>query len=375
LKPSVAEVLIKESNGDAIVRPGDVQLPSSDPSRPEYWKLKPILPGDDCFLEELHKVVKLQIARKKGDCPTEFYGFPKIMIDGKVDYMRNIGDPDNYKLSLEDIANAVKNEYPVSIQQTFIKEFFKTAPKDSRKIILNLGQPFRSAIDFIGMMVRMARINAWSFEVVAPVNFMLKWHYGMSRPEEVAWLIDQEMIEDDLASEQGLVEDIKSLGMESRKDFTAYNKEDDNGSPTHPSFPAMHSAGSTLSTWLPALFKLTCEEYEQALLVDHAVAFARTVAGVHYEQDNIAGLNVGQRIIREQLPALAAREYGCDETLVRERLDKLSFDWKCFDSKNKKIGDQTIKDFYEAANKKVTTINGENIYAATRSVPRIVAVP
>lgn len=376
LRGNLAEVLKKESNGDAIVLPGDVQL-QNGPETPEYWNLDPIFPSaDPKFLEQLRKVVELQIARKEDKKareegegrkinPTDFYGYPAIMIDGKVDYMReNIASDGKYELNLEDIANAVKNEYPVSIQQTFIKEWFKTAPKDSRKIILDLGRPFRSSVDFLGVQVPMGKINTWSFEVVAPVNFMLKWHYGMPRPEEVAWLIANDRIRDDLASTEvgpELVSDIKSMELASRKDFTAYNGEKDNGSPTHPSFPAMHSAGSTLSTWLPGLFKLTCEEYEQALLVDHAVAFARTVAGVHYEQDNIAGLNIGQKIVREQLPAFAAKEYGYDETLVRARLEKLSFDWNTFDSKNKMIGTQTIKDFYKKANEGVKTINGESI--------------
>jgi len=365
LQPSVARVLRKESNGDAIVLPGDIQLPrpdnqyDPDPSRPEYWNLEPILPGNPDFLKELHEVVKLQIARREGQDPAMFYRFPDVMTEGRVDYMRNIGDADNYELSLEDIANAVKNEYPVSIQQTFLRGMFQDLPA-----ILNLGQPFRSARDFIGMQVRIARINAWSFEVVAPVNFMLKWNYGMSRPEEVAWLIANNRIRDDLASTEvgpALVSDIMSMHLTSRKDFTAYRGENDNGCPTHPSFPAMHSAGSTLSMWLPALFKLTPEDYEQVLLVDHAVAVARTVAGVHYPQDNIAGLNIGQRIIREQLPSFVAREYGYDATLVKERLDRLSFDWKTFDSKNLMIGDQTVQAFYEEANRGVRTINNENI--------------
>lgn len=367
LKPSVAEVLVKESDGDAIVLPGDVQLPRADdpygpdPSRPEYWNQAPIFPEDPRFLKELHEVVKLQIARNKGTTPEEFYRFPDIMIDGKVDYMRNIANNDEYELSLEDVANAVKNEYPVSIQQTFIRECFFPPPKDTRSIILNLGQPIRNAKDFIGVQVRIAEINAWTFAKVAPVNFMLKWHYGMPRPEEVAWLIANDRIRDDLASTEvgpALVSDIKSMQLANREDFTAYKKQ---GSPTHPSYPAMHSAGSTLSMWFPALFKLSPEDYEQALLVDHAVAVARTVAGVHYPQDNIAGLNIGQRIIREELPAFAAKSYGYDATLVRARLDKLSFDWNTFDSKNKMIGTRTIQEFYRDANVEVKTINGESI--------------
>jgi hypothetical protein len=54
---------------------------------------------------------------------------------------------------------------------------------------------------------------------------------------------------------------------------------DRKGSPTHPSWPAMHAAGSSCSYWIPAVAKLTPEQYCEALRVDFAVAFARTVAG------------------------------------------------------------------------------------------------
>jgi hypothetical protein len=51
------------------------------------------------------------------------------------------------------------------------------------------------------------------------------------------------------------------------------------GSPLHPSWPAMHAAGSTCSYWLPAIAKISPEQYCEALRLDYAVAFARTVAG------------------------------------------------------------------------------------------------
>jgi hypothetical protein len=41
----------------------------------------------------------------------------------------------------------------------------------------------------------------------------------------------------------------------------------------------MHAAGSSCSYWIPAVAKLTPEQYCEALRVDFAVAFARTVAG------------------------------------------------------------------------------------------------
>merc|ERR1712176_1221400 len=129
---------------------------------------------------------------------------------------------------------------------------------------------------------------------------------------------------------RSIVEKIGKMELTQSHDFTAY----DTGSPTHPSWPAMHSAGSTMSYWLPTVAKLSAEQYCEALRVDYAVSYGRTIAGVHYQQDNIAGLNIGQRMIREQLPEYLSTEFGYDETIIQSRLDALAFDWKTFDSKS-----------------------------------------
>jgi hypothetical protein len=60
------------------------------------------------------------------------------------------------------------------------------------------------------------------------------------------------------------------------------------------------------------------------------VAYARTVAGVHFPGDNIAGLNLGQEIIPSKLPEHLAHRYGSDPTIVRQKIESLHFDWKDF---------------------------------------------
>lgn len=185
------------------------------------------------------------------------------------------------------------------------------------------------------MQVRMAAINAWSLEAVGPINFYLKWRFGVPRPEEVAWLIksDNITVDDVPKANRPLIKEIKGMKLEKATDFTAYKE----GSPTHPSFPAMHSAGSTCSLWVPTLYKLTREQYLETIRMDYAVAFARTVAGVHYPQDNIAGLNIGQRIIRDKLPHYLMHQYGYNYDMVRRKVEGLSFDWNKFDIKTSKI--------------------------------------
>eukprot|EP00531_Pseudo-nitzschia_arenysensis_P010448 CAMPEP_0116138322 /NCGR_PEP_ID=MMETSP0329-20121206/12724_1 /TAXON_ID=697910 /ORGANISM="Pseudo-nitzschia arenysensis, Strain B593" /LENGTH=412 /DNA_ID=CAMNT_0003633305 /DNA_START=74 /DNA_END=1312 /DNA_ORIENTATION=+ len=311
---------LKESTkGDSIVVPGDVQLDGKKDENVKKWEkdnvtganIDPIYPGEPGFWGQFGEVVQAQIDRENKVSPTESQ-WPQLWKG----------------CTYEQIAEAVDGEYPASIQQSFIETVYCDAGKEGKRLILDLGQPFRSRVDFIGGPVRMAAINTWTFEAVAPVNFMLKWNYGMPRPEEIAWLIKTDRLTTEKHGvPEALVKCIKEdLDFDNAKAFTAY----DAGSPTHPSFPAMHSAGSTCSLWLPVLYDITLQEYCEALLIDRGVAFGRTVAGVHYPQDNIAGLNIGQRIIREELPKFVVDRYGYDKKTIKERLEAFSFDWNDF---------------------------------------------
>jgi hypothetical protein len=177
------------------------------------------------------------------------------------------------------------------------------------------------------MEVRMAGINTWAVDTIAPISFLLKWHAGVPRPEEVAWLIYSGLYDENDGVPADLVELIKSFQLKNAIEFTAYT----GGSPMHPSWPAMHSVASTCSIWIPVIAKLTPEQYCEALRVDYGVSYARTVAGVHYEQDNLAGLNLGMLIMMEKLPDMLYEKYGADPVKVRDRLEYLYFDWKDFD--------------------------------------------
>lgn len=184
--------------------------------------------------------------------------------------------------------------------------------------------PFHSNVDFIGSVVRVAELNMWSIELVGPSNFLVKWTVGKLRPEEAAFQIAKNL----MPAVPGLLRDkIGSMILREPEEFTAY----DEGSPTHPSWPAMHSAASAASLWLATVADLTAEQYCQALLTDYAVAFARTVAGVHYPSDNIAGLNLGQHLVATALPDHLAEMYGADTAAVAAKIATLRFDWATFD--------------------------------------------
>ena len=82
--------------------------------------------------------------------------------------------------------------------------------------------------------------------------------------------------------------------------------------------------------WLGVVLNLTPAQLCQVKLTDHAVAFARTVAGVHFRTDNIAGLNLGQIIIKDKLPEYLNMRYGSDPDLVIQKIATLEFDWNDF---------------------------------------------
>jgi len=176
-----------------------------------------------------------------------------------------------------------------------------------------------------------AELNTMAVSYVGHDNFAAKWFIGRARPEEVAFKIHNEKKakkdRDGACYPCILKEKIEKLKMKSAVDFTAYPE----GSPAHPSWPAMHSAGSSLSLWLPVVCDLTDEQWHQAKLIDYAVAYGRTVAGVHYHEDNIAGLNMGQEIIAEALPRILNEKYGSDEKAVLEKIAMYRFDWREFE--------------------------------------------
>ena len=73
---------------------------------------------------------------------------------------------------------------------------------------------------------------------------------------------------------------------------------------------------------------LTEEQYCQVLRTDYAVAYARTVAGVHYPSDNIEGLNMGQEVIADRLADHLAYTYGGEAQCYQRKIDRLRFDWR-----------------------------------------------
>lgn len=325
-------LVMTETLADSVVITDDYELKDRrrkkdsniDIYSSEYWltgesALSPILPGEDDYWVQLEQVVDMQLARiANTELPREFQGWPKRGAD------------------YQSVAAAVRNEYPAFHQQVLITELLHQG--------LTMRGPERSRKDTLGSMVRLADINTWAYQAVAPITFMLKWEIGKPRPEEMVWLINRgEFNSKDVP--QNLVKKIKSMKMQTSTDFTAYSTGSSKGSPNHPSWPSMHSTGSNLSTWLPIVANLSAQQYCECLRTDYSVSHARAVAGVNYPQDIIDGLNIGMRIIQEKLPSYLAAKYGDSEADVRKEVEQRTFDWKDFDFDACTIRDIPVGEF------------------------------
>jgi len=103
------------------------------------------------------------------------------------------------------------------------------------------------------------------------------------------------------------------------------------GSPRHPTWPAMHSAGSNLSFWAQVVMNLTPRQACEAKKIDWAVSYARTVAAVHFEDDNLAGLEMGQEVVARALPEYFPVKYGSNASNIRIKVNQKRFKWADYD--------------------------------------------
>jgi hypothetical protein len=256
------------------------------------------------FWEELAHVSKIQKLRREGVNPTQIMPLPDIWKDKTID----------------DIAEAVHDQF-LGIHH--IEQITKWSKAGMVKIDFNV-IPLVSTVDFVRANCMIADTLTWAIAQVGKMNFGVKWHVGYPRPEEVAFRISSGTI--NKGPSAALVNEIKAFNLTFATNFTAYPE----GCPRHPSWPAMHSAASAASLWLPLVLKLTPEQLCQVKLLDYSISYARTVAGVHYKIDNIAGLKLGQEILARLLPEYLNVTYGSSISRVKAKIESLRFDWETF---------------------------------------------
>lgn len=252
------------------------------------------------FWAEFEAVVDFQILREDGpEAPCAPYlSLPAIMSH----------------FSLADAAEAVHSEFPNLWPSELVKYLLGQGARMDEAIV-----PQRSRTDFVNTDVLLARMTGWAVSVVSPSAFACKWENGRARPEEVAWAVAQ----GELGSVPAAVlAKVSAMQLASQTAFTAYPE----GSPRHPSYPAMHSAASTSSLWLPVVMDLTDAQVAETRRIDWAVSRFRTFAGVHYDSDNRAGLTIGQEVIARELPRFLT-QFGADRDVVAAKIARYRIDW------------------------------------------------
>lgn len=276
------ETLIEAAGGPPI-------HPSSDTSSP-FW-------------DDFREVVQVQEKRLANVPASTIMSLPFIWKD----------------FNLTQIADAVHNKVLGTYHIEMITKLLAAGAKVDQEII-----PFACAVEFIRGIVMLSFLNTWTVATVAPLNFGIKYYVGRARPEEVAYSIQTGAI----TAPKDIVDAIAERNLSAAVNFTAYPE----GSPQHPSWPAMHSAASSASLWLAVVMNLTDDQYCEVKRLDYAISYARTVSGVHFPTDNIAGLNIGQEIIARKLPGELKRMYGSNKSMVKEKIKTLRFDWNDFKS-------------------------------------------
>jgi hypothetical protein len=258
---------------------------------------EPTLPGEEGFWDEFEKVLDLQIARKsKKTSPKQFFDVPRIF--------------ENF--SMEEAAQAVRADFPSHFPSLLVQQFLQEGAKVDPSIIPQTGN------DFVRGPVLLSQLIGWSVSKVSPSAFAAKWNQGRPRPEGVAWAVQQGKLE----APAHIREKLETLGMSKAEEFTAYEE----GCPRHPSWPAMHSAASSSSLYLAVVMDLSPEQIAEARRLDYAVATSRSLAGVHYESDNLAGLALGEEVVARELPDFLAQFASSPEeaeqirTATREKI-------------------------------------------------------
>jgi len=226
--------------------------------------------------------------------------------------------------TMERGAADVESDFPPKFPTMLVEQFIDEGVMFDRNVI-----PNNTADDFVNQEVMLGRVIGWAIATVSPFAFGAKWHEGRPRPEEVACALVGEEDPRVSSAPPAVVRAVQALGLNTENgcvDYTAYS----NGSPPHPSWPAMHSASSSSSVYLATVLNLTSSQLAEARNLDCAVATFRSFAGVHYESDNMAGLSIGQEVLRRRLPEMLRREYGSDIAAVERKLERVieANDWR-----------------------------------------------
>jgi hypothetical protein len=267
----------------------------------------PTHPTDPGFWEEFDLITTLQKNRRAKETAASKMALPTVFA----------------KFSMEEGAAAVEKDFPSKFPTALVEQWLGSGGVKFDKTVVPQG----TQDDFVNSIVMLSRVIGWAVSTVSPFAFGAKWYNGRARPEEVACAILKN--DSSVSSVPPKVKAaVEALGVTKPGcvDYTAYS----NGSPRHPAWPAMHSAASSASVYLATVLNLSPEQLKEAQNLDCAVATFRSFAGVHYESDNMAGLSIGQEVLRRELPKMLHLNYGSDIAAVESKMEKVitANDWR-----------------------------------------------
>jgi len=304
--------------------------------------MKPTNPDDEAdedkaaFWHEMRELIALHFMREDGMKSDTVFDQIALLSPPPLSYVL---DPDD---TIEKSAQHVCCDFPTTHVTDFIlgqegsdatKNFFEENPRGMPPPeLLNLS--FRALekgifqhpdcfapnqIEFVNAQVAMGKLLGWTVDTVSAVAFASKWAGGRPRPQEVAWEVFQHGNAGKFYDvPMDIVDAIQKMDLANEFDFTAYKTK---GAPGHPSHPAMHSAGSAISSWLQVAANPSDAQIAHAQHYDFTIAYFRSFAGVHYPSDNRAGLQLGRFILGLNGPQFVADEYGCSPDSTADILE------------------------------------------------------
>lgn len=221
--------------------------------------------GSDGFFAELQEVIEVRSMVEAGIWPADFL-------------LRHHPEPERfnpYLLTTPLINEGLTDRDPKSCADVVHMDLPMDMPNAVLRWLNEVMVPLKATtghVDFLEAVPYVQEDIADATKRNLNKVFEAKYYFGRVRPEEALANVYQE----------------KSMAIDCRS-FTAYRE----GCPTHPAYPAGHAGAAAAVKVFSKHFELT--EYYQDAIFDTAYLWSmfRTFAGVHYADDNLAGLDIG----------------------------------------------------------------------------------
>lgn len=284
---------------------------------------KPLMPEDGAsfWSDFLEVVVRVDHARKK----TTFKNLPEelkkeLMPEGVFsdnDYLPEVFKSVYGIKSTYDLAMLVKADWPTDIMNKAAGWLYSKGYKE-RDFFSHKYTRFTDG------RVLLARLIGEVIHEVSPTCFAFKWYYGRPRPQEVAQAWAAKTIDApkgiDVAIANMIGNKRQAIAKDSNK-FPMYPH------PPHCSLPAMHAAVAAIQILMSVWFKLDDYGFSQMKKVGACTSLGRDFGGVHYRNDSLFGMKLGEDCVAVILPKLLEKHGVKDVDMVKEVIAEHRTDW------------------------------------------------